>query len=229
MARSRKRDAVLKMTELQAWLEQAQLRQQTDFSMPLYSPKVLIAKCGITRKSLDNWHAREGSKDDGFVLDADAARGEERNRLYSKRDVLLLSGALNFSALGAPLPVAKRAAKLLVDCVAETRITMSIIQQQPMLIVFRRDDEWWIVPTSGSPEISSDVQERQVPAKVYSPREGTWREETIGERLADAPPLRMVLDVVEFGGRVLANLGAGVALGDASELRRTARKLPKET
>lgn len=223
----RKEEAAVELAELQAKFEDLQRQQRADFSMPVYPPKVLITKCGIPRKSLDNWHAREAMKDAEFALDADAERGEERNRLYSKRDALLLSSVFNFSAIGAPLPVARRAAKLVVDCILETRVTNSIGSHSAQIVVFRRNDEWWIVPTGGPPEPEPNVPERQVRARIYSAKDGSWREEMIGEHLTDVPPLRMVLDVVGFGGRVLANLGLGVAVGSATELTRAARKLRK--
>ena len=138
MVREKQNPSAAELEQLRTQLDSLQRQRRSDLSTPLYSPKLLISKCGIPRKSLDNWHAREGLKSDEFVLDADAQRGSERNRTYSARDVFLLSTVLNFSANGVPLPVAKRAAKLAVDCILHMPIVASA--SQPKIIVFNRDE-----------------------------------------------------------------------------------------
>jgi hypothetical protein len=212
MVRTKRNPSAAELGQLRSQLDSLQRQHLSNLSMPLYAPKLLISKCGIARKSLDNWHAREGFKSDEFVLDADAQRGSERNRLYSARDALLISTVLDFSANGVPLPVAKRVAKLAVDCILEMPIIASA--SQPKIIVFNRDSEWWVVP---------DGQTR---AKVFS-KDGEWREENIGDRLADAPPLRMVFDIPEFASRVFAKLGLALTFGNASDMRRAASELAK--
>lgn len=222
MARKKKTSSA-ELAQLQAQLEGLQRQRRSGLSTPLYTPKTLITKRGIPRKFLDNWHAREGFKADEFLLDADAQRGGERNRLYSARDGMLLSGVLDFSTIGAPLPVAKRAARLVVDCVLEMPVVASV--GRPQVVVFKREGEWWIVPMLGT-DLAAEQPERKVRAHVFS-KDGEWREEKIGERLTDAPPLRMVFDVAEFSSRVLSDLGLSIVFGNASDMRRAASELEK--
>lgn len=197
--------------------EQHHREQVSGLSNPIYGTKTLINQRAIPKKFLDNFHARESGKDDGFVLDAELNRGDHRNRQYSARDVLALSGVMNLTANGAPMPVAKRTAKMMVDALLNGRpVVASVRNTKAYVVVFRRASDWVVAPIASSFESAEDGGQ-SVRAYVFSV-DGVWREERL--LLKDVPPLRMVLDVYEFSRRVLADLGLTIIFGTADDIRQ---------
>jgi hypothetical protein len=201
---------------LQSQLQEIRRRSAARMTTPCYPTKLLISKRGIPRTAINNWNTRKEFEGE-FALDADVSR--DGHRLYSARDTLFLSGLNDFSAHGVPLPVAKRAAKMIVDGIINAPIMN--MPGKVQVVVFRRGDDWWLVPMfrMNIPE-DANLSPRDIKALVFS--EGKQREEYIGSDLAGIPALRIIFDVKEFSERVLADLGLLSAQGSADELRRVA-------
>lgn len=199
-------------------LEDQRQRNADRLSTPIYSTKILITKRGIPRTVINNWNTR-GEFTGEFSLDADAER--DGHRAYSGRDAIFLSGVFDFSAIGAPLDVAKKAGKLIADCIiAGQGVKMAF--GTPQLVAFRRDQEWWLVPTINRVTPAGvSLPEKEVPAHVYA--NGKWRTESIGDRLNGAPALRVVFDISEFGTRVLSDLGLSAAVISAGASTKRSR------
>lgn len=140
---------VREFDELRRQWEAQASRALASFGEPRF-PTRSIVKLGVPRTTLTNWLTKKA-----FPLDADARRLEGSSRMFSVRDGIVLAAASNLVAMGLPFSIAKEVATDIAESVALSISTINMIAgQNRLLAIFRKKDEWVVVPTvEGAEEI----------------------------------------------------------------------------
>jgi hypothetical protein len=194
------------------------MRSVESFSTPRFRPHVLTSELGISPSTLANWLTGEALK-----LDANRNRkGKGEHRLFSARDVVLLSAAAHVAALGGPFAVTKTVAEVVVAEIISSIDGGPELRIPPLeLLVFRGQKTWWVVHrfrADGSEGIQ--FPSRKIVGKVFASDE--WKDITIDDDVPDTPPVHIVFDVATFSRDVLGALNIMVMSETSNDFRRAA-------
>jgi hypothetical protein len=208
-------DNIIQMTEtmeqLKAELAAIAERSRQAFVAPRIAARVLVDRLGIPRSSLDNWSARGM-----FDLDADRHREGSKHRLYSIRDCIVLATAAHVSALGMPLGEAGELGRHLVDYVLQLMGTVRASAGGDRLVAYRRTGaEWQMI------HFASEAG----PGHVF--KSGAWtRVQSIAKEIAELPPIRVEIDILEFVQRITDQVDSGITFvaGNADDFKNAAKR-----
>ena len=193
-------------------------RSVDSFTAPRFRTRVLTTKLGIPASTLSNWLTGNV-----FELDGDKHReGKGVHRLFSARDVVLLSAAAQVASIGIPWTVTKAVAETIVtEIISSINGSLQLHVQCFELAVFRRGKDWWVVPRLGAePPEGAQFRPRQIAGTVFA--SGEWKQVTGESGVPDAPPVHIVFNLAGFSKQVLAELGIVVVQEGAKSFGRAA-------
>jgi hypothetical protein len=168
------------------------------FRAPKHRPVVLIENFGIPRTTLANWLTSNEFPD----LDASRGHAEGKTRLFSARDVMLLSGVAGLTAIGVPMDLAKDIAKVVVINFESAIASVQMASRSGDKIIWRHKEGTWAVVTCIVLEPPGPLV-RDV--SVWSRKRG-WHEDPDLEP-SDIPSAHVVWKVNDFVAQTSEKLG----------------------